>query len=249
MGHGDPTGADSRVPKVVHALDGKSPNCVLGGAEYSVAICDEGKAIYSWGWCGPLLERRSLLSCSRDSDAIAAIEQLLRSLPKCILTYVRGVAEVVGLCCRGDFGRLGHEHGNDVTLPRQISSLAGKAVASVSCGDAHTLVVLEDGKLMGFGRNQNGQIGNGKASDCFECTEVQSLQHERIVGASCGAEHSLCVTAEGSVYAWGWGRYGNLGIDSCTDECVSTNAGYVFCPVCSHILTQSSCQDFLFVIS
>lgn len=125
-------------------------------------------------------------------------------------------------CCRGDFGRLGHGHGNDITVPQQISSLIGKPVASVSCGDAHTLVVLRDGKLMGFGRNQNGQIGNGTTADCFDCVEVQNLQHERIVGSSCGAEHSLCVTEGGTVYAWGWGRYGNLGTGSENDECVLT---------------------------
>lgn len=149
------------------------------------------------------------------------------------------------VCCRGDFGRLGHGHGSDITLPQQISSLKGMPVASVSCGDAHTLVVLQDGRLMGFGRNQNGQIGNGTTADCFECTEVQNLQHERVFGSSCGAEHSICVTESGSVYAWcdhrsarallralaivlnrrhmcrGWGRYGNLGTGSDNDECVS----------------------------
>lgn len=128
------------------------------------------------------------------------------------------------LCCRGDLGRLGHGHGTDISLPKMICSLADKQVASVSCGDAHTLVVLEDGKLLGFGRNQNGQIGNGTTADCFECTAVHDLQHEHVVGSSCGAEHSLCVTASGSVYAWGWGRYGNLGTNSYADECAPAYA-------------------------
>ena len=28
---------------------------------------------------------------------------------------------------------------------------------------------------------------------------------------SCGAEHSVGLTDEGVMYAWGWGSYGNLG--------------------------------------
>ena len=50
LGHGD-GGADCRVPKVVDTLDGKSPSSVLGGAEYSIIICEGGKSVYSCGWC------------------------------------------------------------------------------------------------------------------------------------------------------------------------------------------------------
>lgn len=51
MGHDGAT--DVRVPKVVRALEGKSPHCVVGGAEYSFVICDRGEAVYSCGWYGP----------------------------------------------------------------------------------------------------------------------------------------------------------------------------------------------------
>lgn len=37
------------------------------------------------------------------------------------------------------------------------------------------------------------------------------LQGKRVISVACGAEHSVCCTEEGEVYAWGWGRYGNLG--------------------------------------
>jgi Regulator of chromosome condensation (RCC1) repeat len=104
--------------------------------------------------------------------------------------------------CRGDFGRLGHGHGNDVLVPTKIGSLAGKVVSSVSCGDAHTLVVLETGRLMAFGRNQNGQVGNGTNVDAMDICQVHGLDAERIVGSACGAEHSVCVTEGGAVYAW-----------------------------------------------
>ena len=157
--------------------------------------------------------------CFRDTGERFSSCVILHSNRK---RFLEGGGTCLVLCCRGDFGRLGHGHGDDFNFPTQISSLMGKQVASVSCGDAHTLVVLADGKLFGFGRNQNGQIGNGTTADCFECTEVQNLQNEHVIGASCGAEHSVCVTQSGSVYAWGWGRYGNLGTDSFADECVPT---------------------------
>lgn len=62
LGHGD--GADVRVPTVLHALDGKSPSRVLAGADYTIAICDGGDAVYSFGWyCPPRLVLFHTLSC------------------------------------------------------------------------------------------------------------------------------------------------------------------------------------------
>ena len=36
---------------------------------------------------------------------------------------------------------------------------------------------------------------------------------------SCGAEHSVVSTAAGEVFAWGWGRYGNVGDGQRQDRC------------------------------
>ena len=121
--------------------------------------------------------------------------------------------------CRGDFGRLGHGDCADVFIPRRIACLAENTVKSVTCGDTHTLAVLNDGRLFSFGRNQNGQLGNGTSDDCLEARMVSNLAAETVTGAACGAEHSVCVTASGKVYSWGWGRYGNLGVGSFVDEC------------------------------
>ena len=36
-------------------------------------------------------------------------------------------------------------------------------------------------------------------------------QGQKVIAVSCGAEHSVVATETGQVYAWGWGRYGNVG--------------------------------------
>ena len=115
----------------------------------------------------------------------------------------------------GDFGRLGHSDCNDIFVPSPILSLSGKKVTSVSCGDTHTLVATAEGELLSFGRNQNGQLGNGKIDDCHDPQAVDALKDEFVVQVACGAEHSACCTRDGKVFAWGWGRYGNIG-DGCT---------------------------------
>jgi len=32
-----------------------------------------------------------------------------------------------------------------------------------------------------------------------------------VTSVAAGAEHSVAATSAGEVFAWGWGRYGNLG--------------------------------------
>jgi alpha-tubulin suppressor-like RCC1 family protein len=37
------------------------------------------------------------------------------------------------------------------------------------------------------------------------------MQDTAVTSIAAGAEHSVIATADGRVFAWGWGRYGNLG--------------------------------------
>lgn len=122
----------------------------------------------------------------------------------------------------GDFGRLGHADCKDVFLPTPISALSGIPVKSISCGDTHTLVVTESGQLLAFGRNQNGQLGNGKIEDSLEPQQIMALDGVKVSQVACGAEHSVCCTDDGKVFAWGWGRYGNIGDGATEDRHVPT---------------------------
>eukprot|EP00879_Flechtneria_rotunda_P006078 GHRR01006391.1.p1 GENE.GHRR01006391.1~~GHRR01006391.1.p1 ORF type:complete len:467 (+),score=165.58 GHRR01006391.1:204-1604(+) len=111
----------------------------------------------------------------------------------------------------GDFGRLGHGDCTDVFVPQQITFFNSMAVQQVACGDTHTLVSTVDGKLYTFGRNQNGQLGHGNTNDVLSPKMVEELQGKFVTSVAAGAEHSAIATSDGEMYAWGWGRYGNLG--------------------------------------
>jgi alpha-tubulin suppressor-like RCC1 family protein len=80
------------------------------------------------------------------------------------------------MCYRGDFGRLGHGDCGDVFLPRPIAVLSDKRIVACSCGDTHTLCVTSEGQLFSFGRNSNGQLGNGRTDDNTTPAIVEALQ-------------------------------------------------------------------------
>ena len=80
------------------------------------------------------------------------------------------------LCCRGDFGRLGHGDIIDVFLPKPIAGLSGIGVKKLACGDTHTLAVTAGGALFSFGRNQNGQLGVGTDKDALSPVPIEALK-------------------------------------------------------------------------
>ena len=61
---------------------------------------------------------------------------------------------------RNDYGQLGLSVNDDQRdSPQAIPEFKGKEVASVGCGQYHTLIALAVGDVYSFGRNECGQLG------------------------------------------------------------------------------------------
>jgi len=94
--------------------------------------------------------------------------------------------------------------------------MAAMASLRVDAGHAHTLAILEDGKVWSWGSNEDGQLGNGSLGEQSEPVVVPSL--ERCVTVEAGDFHSLAVLEDGSLWAWGNNGRGQLGDGSETDR-------------------------------
>ncbi|MCW5943134.1 MAG: hypothetical protein KIS66_12945 [Fimbriimonadaceae bacterium] len=92
------------------------------------------------------------------------------------------------------------------TIPVTASGIAG-AVA-ITGGIVHTLVLLSDGSVQAYGRNQYGQLGDGTNADRWTPVTVSGLEGVVAIAAS---HHSLALRADGTVWAWGRNLYGQLG--------------------------------------
>lgn len=111
-----------------------------------------------------------------------------------------------------EWGQLGLGHKNKVTKPTCVSAFNDEKVRLVACGRYHTLVATDAGKVYTAGSNCEGQLGvktPGDSSATF--LHVASLPSGPIRGLSCGADHSVMLTEDGAVYAWGAGSAGQLG--------------------------------------
>ncbi|KAH7520537.1 hypothetical protein FEM48_Zijuj08G0154500 [Ziziphus jujuba var. spinosa] len=120
----------------------------------------------------------------------------------------------------GDFGRLGHGDSSDLFTPLPIKALHGLKIKQIACGDSHCLAVTVEGEVQSWGRNQNGQLGLGSTEDSLVPQKIQAFQGVSIKMVAAGAEHTAAITEDGSLYGWGWGRYGNLGLGDRNDRLV-----------------------------
>lgn len=65
---------------------------------------------------------------------------------------------------------------------------------------------------MAWGKGDCGQLGLGNFNGSPVPRVIQSLCAERVKQVACGSAHSLAVTEDGVVYAWGYGSDGQLGL-------------------------------------
>eukprot|EP00058_Branchiostoma_floridae_P005097 XP_002590585.1 hypothetical protein BRAFLDRAFT_123620 [Branchiostoma floridae] len=92
-------------------------------------------------------------------------------------------------------------------------------ICAVACGDEHTALVTENGRLYTFGSNDWGQLGLGHTKTASKPSCVKSLKHEKAKLVACGRSHTLIATGDGKVYVWGGGSEGQLGLGEDTTEC------------------------------
>ncbi|KAI8067097.1 regulator of chromosome condensation 1/beta-lactamase-inhibitor protein II [Gongronella butleri] len=82
----------------------------------------------------------------------------------------------------------------------------------VACGWASMLMVDDDdGIVYGVGTSRFGELGVVSKDDCVELTRIPGLP----AGIDCvdaGFRHALALDKQGQLYAWGWNKYGQLGI-------------------------------------
>jgi len=86
------------------------------------------------------------------------------------------------------------------------------ATKRYSCGDSHTVLVSEDGRVWSFGNNNRGQLGLGDTNHRNTPQEITVPASVRIVGVDCGENHTVLVGEDGRVWSFGKNEYGQLGL-------------------------------------
>lgn len=123
----------------------------------------------------------------------------------------------------GVFGQMGNGT-NAIENPTPIAVdmtgvLSGKRIASMSIGSYHVCALTTDRTLSCWGRNSQGQLGNGNTTDQSVpalVTTTGALAGLTASAITAGAESS-CAIASAQVFCWGDGAEGVLGAGNLSD--------------------------------
>jgi len=97
-----------------------------------------------------------------------------------------------------------------LTLPIRVVQLA--------LGVFHALIVAHDGLVYSLGDGRHGKLGQGNTENCYSPKPVALPPSQSVVQVAVGKQHSLILTGNGNVYAFGQGMLGALGTSSCEDQ-------------------------------
>ena len=100
--------------------------------------------------------------------------------------------------------------------PVQVSGLSG-VVAVAAGGEYHSLAVKSDGTVWAWGDNYYGQLGDGTTTD-RSMPRCRSRAFRAWWRWRAGYYHSLAVKSDGTVWAWGYNYYGQLGDGTTTQR-------------------------------
>lgn len=188
---------------------------VASGLSHSCAI-DRGGAAWCWGENDQgQLGDRSLTS--RISPVPVAGEHSFRSL-------AAGAAHSCGLDRGGKvwcWGANGHGQlgaadagGGNTAIPVAIGT--SRRFTSIALGWSFSCALDAAGRVMCWGENTSGQIGDGTREDRRQPTAVRTDLSFSAITA--GSSHACGLTAAGEAYCWGRNSRGQLGDGTKTDR-------------------------------
>ncbi|CAN5163209.1 hypothetical protein BH11PSE11_BH11PSE11_17890 [soil metagenome] len=113
------------------------------------------------------------------------------------------------------FGQLGIGATAEATTPVQISGLS--SVRAVGAGFFHSVALKNDCTVWAWGDNGFDQLGLGNTVNSGisgSSVPVQVPGLSNVVAIAAAGAHTLALKDNGTVWAWGWNAYGQLGIGS-----------------------------------
>lgn len=199
--------ASSTVPVAVRSLSGVAALAV--GNVHTCALTTSG-AVYCWGYNGS--GRIGTGATAGNYTLPAPVATLAAGVRAITAGTSHTCALTVGgaVLCWGanDMGQLGTGTQIAASVPTAVVGLAS-GVLAISAGFNHTCALTDSGRVLCWGANDSGQIGNGTTDNASVPVLVANLP--ATVGISAGGYHACAVTGSGAAFCWGNNYSGQIG--------------------------------------
>lgn len=195
-------------------IDGEIIVEISAGTDSSLILSDKGR-LYMFGKRGANLD-------DSDTPQLVDITQVIQNRHIVSIAAGDGFGVIlmndgtVASFGNGDGGQLGagkHVLCSEMAVEVDMRRYETKKAVSISTGVAHTLVVLDDGNVVCFGRNLAAVCGTGDLLDKYvpETTVLDGSQYGTFISAFSGGYQSYAYIARGNLYVFGDNENGQLG--------------------------------------
>ncbi|RYX80739.1 hypothetical protein EON83_27300 [bacterium] len=209
-------------------LSGKSVTQVATGGFFSLALCSDGR-VASWGYGN---EGQLGTGSGHDQYVPALVNASGVLNGKTVTKIAAGGKHALALCSDGTLvswgansnGQLGNGTNTNSNVPVLVNTtgvLNGKIVTQIAGGDVFSVALCSDGSVVTWGYNFNGELGNGTNTNSNVPVLVNTtgvLNGKIVTQIAAGHRHALVLCSDGTLAAWGWNYYGQLGNDSIIDS-------------------------------
>lgn len=205
---------------------------VAAGSVHSLALDGSRKEVWSWGY-----NRLGQLGRG-EATTVPQKDPALVEFPVGVQIIAIAAGGSTSLAIDSDhnvwgwgynvYGQAGQPPAVDpmVLRPTLISGLT--SVDKISVGLDHCLALKSDGTVWAWGYNGYGQLGDGEAVPAISDEDAhavpQQIDRGDIVGTITDIRaiglHSLAITSDGRVWAWGMNSYQQLGDGTTTHRSV-----------------------------
>ncbi|HET7584386.1 MAG TPA: immunoglobulin domain-containing protein [Gemmatimonadaceae bacterium] len=104
--------------------------------------------------------------------------------------------------------------GNPTPPPSETFPILTK----ISAGSTHGAAILTDGRVLTFGCNDVGQLGNGEIGPSMPSSFQIAVGLDDIIDIATGFDFTIALRSDGTVWAWGHGSGGTLGDGTDDDQ-------------------------------
>ena len=197
---------------------------ISAGADHVIALKSDG-TVWNWGynWGGSLGNN----STTQSNAPVQVLGAGGAGTLTGVVSVAAGFDDSVAL--KGDgtvwtwgynnYGELGNNTTTTSKTPVQVVGAGGSGVlggiVTISAGAYHTAALKSDGTVWAWGFNGNGQLGNNTTTNRAFPAQVLGAGGtgvlSGVVAISAGVHHTVALKADGTLWAWGYNAFGELG--------------------------------------
>jgi len=220
-----PTSASS----IINVINVATAQCMIAaGAGHSLALKEDG-SVWAWGY-----NNLGQLGNGESGAGVFESTPVKVSNLKDVIAVAAGYAHSLALKNDGSVwawgrnveGQLGNGKSGMGAIENNIPILVHlpntRDIVAIAAGDYWSFALTEDGSVWAWGNNGSGQLGIGKSGG-YEPTPVKVPIND-VTALSAANGHSLALKADGSVWAWGRNHHGQLGIGKSGEGAIETTA-------------------------